>query len=397
MKTIKLVVLFLTITFCSCKKENEETKVFTKDKINGNIQKGPFVNGTSLTLFELNANFAQTGKSFNTQILDNSGLFEIPGISLISNYAKLKADGFYFNEVSNANSQAPITLYALSDLSNKSTVNVNMLTNLELSRVEYLLSNGTNFTDAKNQAQNEILSIFSITKPDIIESELLDISQNGDDNAILLAIAIIIQGYRTESEITQLLGDMASDIRADGVLNSQSLGSVLVNDVRLMNLSTIRSNIESKYLSLGINAIIPDFEKYITIFLDSTNFIFNNYISYPYILDSKENVLADSSFNPTPGVIYSIGAFLPTGTSLKVKIKKSPGFNNNALGYLSASFNGWTFNNYLPDSTELIAYGNNQTVNVSALFGSSPSIFSYDFYIYENNATTPTRIKTITN
>ncbi len=394
MKTIIYLTLFLVITFCGCKKDNvEQSHLYTKDKLIGTSQKGPFVNGASLTMFELDANFGQTGKSFNTQILDNSGAFEISNISLVSNYAKLKADGFYFNEVSNANSQAPITLYALSDLSNKSTVNINILTSLEVSRIEYLIGNGLNFTDAKKQAQREILTIFSIKKSDIVESELLNISQNGDDNAILLAVAIIMQGYRTESELSQLLGDINTDIRTDGVLNSQSLGTSLINDVRLMNLADIRTHIENKYQVLGVSATIPDFEKYIHLFLDSTNYTFNNFIQYPYIINAEENLLKDSSFFVTNGIQYSVGAFLPFGTSLKVVSKPTPGYgwSNGNIGYYLGLNVGWTYNNYYPDSLVFTANGINQTIYVPVML-MAPT--SSDFVIYENNAVIPTRIRT---
>jgi hypothetical protein len=43
--------------------------------------------------------------------------------------------------------------------------------------------------------------------------DLLDTSQTGEDNAILLAISLIIQGFRTESELTDLLANISTDIR----------------------------------------------------------------------------------------------------------------------------------------------------------------------------------------
>jgi len=57
------------------------------DVIGGHVQKGPFLNGTSLSIYELNENLNQTGRSFNTQITDNSGTFSIQDIELASQYA----------------------------------------------------------------------------------------------------------------------------------------------------------------------------------------------------------------------------------------------------------------------------------------------------------------------
>ncbi|MBK6282830.1 MAG: hypothetical protein IPF54_09340 [Draconibacterium sp.] len=144
--------------------------------MNGVIQKGPFINGSSISLFELSETYIPSGSSYNTQIIDDKGTFEFKNISLASNYVKLKADGYYFNEVSGKKSASQITLYALADLSDKSSVNVNILSHLEYQRVENLISKGSTFKDAKEQAEAEILKIFSFSKADIN----LNITKSGE-------------------------------------------------------------------------------------------------------------------------------------------------------------------------------------------------------------------------
>lgn len=401
MKSFTVTISILLLILFSCKKDKIENlpdpsdEPFTKALIEGKSQKGPFLNSSSLTLFELDNSFAQTGNSFNTQIVDNLGSFQISNINIQTSYAKLKADGFYFNEISNSNSSAPISLYALSDLSNKNSVNINLLSTLEVSRIEYLLSNGSTFNDAKQQAQTEILNIFSINKVGIAESELLDISVNGDDNAILLAVSLILQGYRTEAELTQLLGDISTDIRTDGILNSPTSGTALINDAQLLNLPTIRTNIENKYTSLGVTTIIPDFEKYINQFIDSTNYNFTKIIEYPYIVNTKKNLIKDTTFQVTGGTPpHSIGAYLPTGTSLKVVVKRTPGYPWNFGTLTSPSYPviGWTTTHYPGDSIVFFGIGNNQIFDYPVMVAAPSSI---DIDIYENNSSTPTRTKTI--
>ena len=56
----------------------------TKSKITGVSQKGPFVEGSTVTLYELNDKLDQTGRSFKSIISDNKGGFEIRGVELIS-------------------------------------------------------------------------------------------------------------------------------------------------------------------------------------------------------------------------------------------------------------------------------------------------------------------------
>lgn len=393
MKRIILFGFSLILILVSCKKDVSVIPSFAKDEITGLSQKGPFLNGSSLTLYELDANYSQTGKSFNTQILDNLGSFQVKNITTLTSFVKLKAGGFYFNEISNSNSLASITLYALSDLTNKNSVNVNLLSTLEASRAEYLIGVGNNFTTAKKQAQQEVLKIFAIKKTSMAESEVLDISQNTDDNAALLAISLILQGYRTEAELTQLIGDINTDIRTDGLLNSASLGTALINDAKLFNLPAIRSNIQNRYTTLGVITTIPNFEKYITQFIDSTNYTFTKKIQYPYIYNSKQNLLKDTVFPVISGTQYGISAFLPKGTSLKVLVRATPGFSTNCCaGPFTSSNSGWTISVDWPDSTVFRATGNDQNVYVPFMFGPPTSA---DFFIYENGSSVPTRTKTI--
>lgn len=390
MKKIYLVLLAFTLfVFSSCKKNNDEEKpLILKDAINGFVQKGPFLNGTSMGIYELNDTYSPTGKIYTTQIADNSGVFQIDNISLISQYVLLKADGYYFNEITGENSSSPITLYALTDVTNKTSINVNVLSNLEKSRIEYLISNGLSFSIAKKQAELEILKIFSITKPDIVDSDLLNITQDGDDNAILLAISIIMQGYRTESDLSELLANISTDIRQDGLLNSASLGSMLINDAKLLDLPQIRANIENRYANLGMTVTVPNFEKYINRFLDSTNYQFTNNIIYPEFSTYGENILFGDKTTFSSNL--SLAANLPKGSSLKIIIKSGRwAYQIGQNGPINWAIS--TYDNELQQQTfTAIESGRSCDLNFEFIQGSS-HIIEY----YENNSLIPTRVKTV--
>ena len=388
MKNIISTTFLIAIFLFGCKKK-DEVATFIKDKINGFSQKGPFLNGSSLTAYEMDENFAQTGKSFNTQISDNLGSFELSNLTLLTKYAKLKADGYYFNEVQNINSLGSITLYALSDLSDKNNVNINLLSTLEVSRVEYLISNGSAFSNAKHQAQQEILNMFFIHEPTMTESELLNISVDGDENAILLAISLIIQGYRTDAELSQLLGDISTDIKSDGILNSSTLGSALINGAKLFDTTQIRSNIENRYSSLGVVTVIPHFEKYIKLFLDSCTYTFTNHVTFPdnglygiNVLNTKDSVFSI-------GGNYSLCANVPSGTLIKIYAPE----DTTAIAYESSSVDGWAdvsppWRTFLSTKSGLIDL-HVYTITLSG----NPGILN--LYFYENNSATPIRIKKI--
>jgi hypothetical protein len=326
---MKTSIIFLLIIFAavivSCEKDGND--VIKKERINGFAQKGPFNNGTSVTISELDKNLTQTGKTFSTQIIDNKGTFEIENIEFSSRFVELKADGFYFDEVANENSSARLVLYALTDLTDSTSINVNILSNLERERVEYLISQGSSFSEAKNQAQQEILSIFNISKTDMASSEYLDITKQGEDNAILLAVSTIVKGYRTVAELSELLANISTDIREDGVLNSSSSGTALINNAKYLNTDNVRTNLAGRYESLGVSIEIPDFEKYVKQFVDNTDFIFTGFIDYPETSPYGNNILNDKDSVFTIGVMdkYSMAANLPKGASLKIKLEFAEG------------------------------------------------------------------------
>jgi hypothetical protein len=312
------IVLFLFL-LVSCEKDPIPDEV-TRTNVSGFVQKGPFINGTDISVAELTEELTQTGKMFSSQILDNKGTFDIKNIELTSPFVELKANGFYFNEVTNQNSPAQLTLFALADVTETSDINVNVLSNLEKSRVQYLVSGGMNFKTAKQQAQTEILSIFETVRFNIFDSERLDISKPGDGNAALLAASVILQGYLPVSELSELLANISTDIREDGVLNSAQLGTTLINNARTINLAEIRQNLEMKYEKMGLITTVPDFEKYVNQFIENTKFEFTAFIEYPPTGKYGLNLLDKGKTNYTNGT-YSMRAILPAGTSLKVKIR----------------------------------------------------------------------------
>lgn len=266
-KLIYLTTIFLSLFILSCDETPSHAKL-KKDKLSGSVQKGPYVNGTSVTISELDSKLNATGRNFFTEILDNKGSFEIKNIGLISQYVELKADGFYFNEIEGKSSSAQLTLSALSDIENRSSINVNLLTHLEKSRVIYLIEEGLSFKEAKMQAQIEILHIFGFDVDLKTDSENLDISMGGEENAILLAISTILQGNRSVGNLTEMLANIGTDLRTDGELNSTILFDSLYEGAHLLRTKEIRTNLEFRYEQMGQAAVIPPFEKYIIDFLN---------------------------------------------------------------------------------------------------------------------------------
>ena len=393
MKFLNSVVFLFLIFLFSCEKNNEIQIV----NLNGYVQKGPYLNGTAITISELSSELIPSGKNFSSQILDNKGTFEINNVALSSNFVELKADGFYFNEITNCISVAPLTLYVLSDLADKTSLNINVLSSLEKRRVEYLISVDSSFNVAKQQAQSEILKIFEIEKKDIVASESLDIMKAGDDNAILLAISIILQGQLSVAELSELLANISTDIRTDGILNSNTLGTILINNAKNTNQNQVRKNLENRYESFGMNITVPDFEKYIEYFINHTSFIYSGNSQYPDSGFYGKNILnlSDTIF------LCDVGPEIGDGNycSMKVKLHDIQSkVRVEITGKRVAVYNiqGWSTN---ADSYPYIY--DNYVFETEGVLSSDLRIHFSDkgnatIKIYEDSNASPTRVKIIT-
>ena len=274
--------------------------VAVKDKsISGVSQKGPFVTGSAVKLYELDGKtYAQTGKNFTGKITTDDGKFSMSSITLVSQYALLESNGYFRNEISGNKSKWPITLYALTDLSDRKTVNINLLTHLEYDRVLYLVDSGIDFPSAKKLAEDEILNAFGI-KGEFANFEDLDIFSEGEGNAALLAFNVLVLG-KLENEmqeidvadLTELLTKFALDIEKDGVWDDEATKTKIADWAQMKDFSdefaTLRSNIER--WNLGV---VPVFEKYVR------NFWYTNYGLGKCSASNEAEVLAVKNVHST--------------------------------------------------------------------------------------------------
>lgn len=224
---MKYLVLFAIFTlFSACSENNtaggtsEEAEgiVAIKDReISGVTQKGPFLMGSSVTIQELDGEtLVQTGRSFKASVKSNSGDFAVKSVNLASQYALLEVNGYFYNEVTGENSEGMISLNALTDLTNRNNVNVNVLTHLETDRVLNLVQKqGMSFTKAKKQAESEIYSSFGFLS-NTESPEDMDIFslENGGD--ALLALSVLMLGNCPVADFSERLALAARSFAENG-------------------------------------------------------------------------------------------------------------------------------------------------------------------------------------
>lgn len=295
--------------------------------VQGCVQKGPFFSGSSITAYDLKPDLTPTGKTYNAQTRNHQGIFELSNLDLSSNLVSLRADGYYFNEVQGQASNSQITLYALSDLKDRSSVNVNLLTSLEKPRVEYLMKSGATFSAAKQQAQKEVLALFNLSNNGMSNSEDLNIALSGEGNAKLLAMTAILQGFRTEGELTELLSNIGEDMSTDGILNNQALGSELINHALFLDTASVKTNLTKRYQAVGSTSSVPNFGTHLNQFLNQTSFVSTkSLIDYPTTGVYGKNLLSltDTLYTGTASTIFSLAAKTPAGVRLTIAITSLP-------------------------------------------------------------------------
>ena len=250
--------------------ELDSEKVATSlDSLVGYSQKGPFITGSDVYLYELESGrtLKQTNGNFTSNIVNDKGRYHFAARDLVSQYAMIVVDGNYRNEVTGKVSDNKIRLKAITDLSKRTSANVNLLSHLEFDRVYYLVTKQKmKVYAAKHQAQQEILEQFYIDAKDsknFKESEDMDVFGNTDADAALLAISILLQGDRSEADLTALLTMISTDMADDGQWGSDSIKTIIADWIykqdSLAKIPQFRTNVENWKLS----NTVPKFEKYV--------------------------------------------------------------------------------------------------------------------------------------
>lgn len=241
----------------------EETKgiAITDKEVAGVSQKGPFLTGSTVHLYELNGiDFIQTGKSFAGKTNSDKGDFSISKINLKSQYALLEAHGYYRNEVTGQKSASQITLNAVTDLEDRDHVNINLLTHLAYERIRKLVKTDEDVVAVKKRAETEIFLSFYVTG-EFDQFEDMDMFNGGEGDAALLAISILMQGARSEAELSELLALYANDVAVDGAWDDEVQKAEIADWAESVCLKDRFANIRKNVEGWGFGRV-PAFEKY---------------------------------------------------------------------------------------------------------------------------------------
>ena len=251
--------------------ENDSEKVaISLDSLAGYTQKGPFLKGSTVYLYELSdgRTLKQTNGNFTSKITRDDGHYKFTARDLVSQYAMLVVDGFYRNEVTGQKSDASLRLTALTDMRKRSSANVNLLTHLEFDRVYQLVTRGDStgkkltVKQAKRQAQKEILKQFHIELDSTTDAEDMDVFGNTDADAALLAVSILLQGDSGTTDLSVLLTEISNDIAEFGEWKNDSAKAVFADWAYVADSAGRFAKFGTNVTNWGLGDA-PDFAKFL--------------------------------------------------------------------------------------------------------------------------------------
>lgn len=241
----------------------EDAGLAIKDlNVAGLAQKGPFVKGSVVTVQGVDCKTMKfTEEEFTGKVKSNKGDFGVDDVNLSASCALFAVSGYYMNEFTGEKTSDKLTLHAITDLSDRKNVNINVLTELEYERVMKLVSKEKmSFDDAKMQAEKEVLAALGLV--DRFESfEGLNIYEKGDGNATLLATSVMLQSDLDAKKLTDRLDGFASSITENGEWDDEKTKKKMTDWADSAKsrgkYETIRDNLEK----WSDSDEIPDFEK----------------------------------------------------------------------------------------------------------------------------------------
>ena len=218
--------------------QSEGIVALADKKFSGKAQKGPLVKGSDVVLRETSAdgNLEPTGREFHTETINDKGEFQFGDLDLECQYVLLSAEGHYAHEYDGERSECPMRLDAVSNLNNRNTANINLLTHFEYKRVLKLVAEGKSFAEAKKQASREVLGAFGVNI-EVSSAEDLDIFNTSEGDRTLYNISLLIDNRHDwdfdgvkddDCELLQnFLDGFADDFADDGEVSDTIMRTIV--------------------------------------------------------------------------------------------------------------------------------------------------------------------------
>ena len=274
-KCLSLFIISLVLVGCGgSTSDTGSSSSATSYKLSGSAQKGPLIFGSNIWVSELDSTLSPNGKIYLAQTHDDLGNFTI-GTNVSSSLVEIVSDGYFLDETTGGLSSGKISLRAIADLTIDTTPTVNILTTIQTPRLKELMK-VMSYSDAMAQSQSEILTMFGVASADVENLEglyAMQINGTNDSDALLLATSsIMMQMSSTEAiaissskaaALSFFVSKMGLDLSTDGDLDDSTINTKLSNAAKSVDLTSVRTNVETYYQNRGVTLTAPKFEEWI--------------------------------------------------------------------------------------------------------------------------------------
>jgi hypothetical protein len=342
------ILVILVMAFVGCKKDNSSSNTGSLYSIIGVAQKGPFLQGSKVTVYELNNNFEQIGKVFTTETSDDFGSFSLKDMLLTSSIVQVEVQGYPYDEIISGINEE-MSLSNIVDLKAGTSINVNLLSDLSRQRFKYLVQNGGAFDVSKLQAEKEVMKAFGLDSFYLNSSEKMDITKSDDASSSLLALSAILLTAKYQqpgAQTQQFVAKCRSDFENEGILSDSTFITLIKAAFYQIDPESIRKSLSSYY-----KEEVASFSNFVNI--AKRNF-FNIHPDPPYngppdviLTDVAGNLLRlpkDSNYLPL--FDYQIAFAFPAQVYKKVRLTIS--FTGDFMDWYVNTNNGYIEWEYLP-------------------------------------------------
>lgn len=248
-----------------------EPKPFT---IRGAVAKGPLVKGSALYFTILSNIGEQEGLILNATTDDDLGRFSYKVTTDVSPHVvgkvcKISATGYFYDEIADRLSNAPVTLEALFRITDTEVqdARINLLTHMTVKRTLELMDKGTPFETAQMQAESELIAemgVFYAPKDEDPKKKAIEMDLTKDPYPLAIACIFGQSAYNIAKDsdefyakYQQLLNDTSSDL-VDGTLSDKTK-EIIENGERVLDADACAANLK-KYLEEKTGEIqnLPD-------------------------------------------------------------------------------------------------------------------------------------------
>lgn len=249
-----------------------ETKPFT---IRGAVAKGPLIKGSTLYFTILSEIGEQEGLTLNATTDDDLGQFSYKvsadvSPKLVGKVCKISATGYFYDEIGDRLSNAPVTLEALFRITDTEVqdARINPLTHMTAKRTLELMSGATMvFEDAQAQAESELIAemgVFYAPSDENPKKKAIEMDLTKDPYPLAIACIFGQSAYNIAKDsdefygkYQQLLNDTAADL-SDGTLTDKTK-EIIVAGEQALDADTCAANLKN-YLEekTGEAQTLPD-------------------------------------------------------------------------------------------------------------------------------------------